>query len=105
MGTCVCVGTAGKAAVDEAPRQVGESLFKFVGQHETPVHRIEDTVAGGASALAVTVELPRIESMAQLTLDVTSRVVQVCAPSALPCMLCAGACFVPPAQKGRHGTR
>ena len=71
-------GTAEKAAaVDEARREVGDSLYKFVGQHETPVHRVEEAVAGGASALAVTVQLPRIQSMAQLHLDVTSRVVQV----------------------------
>jgi hypothetical protein len=63
--------------VDEARREVGDSLYKFVGQHETPVHRVEEAVAGGASALAVTVQLPRIQSMAQLHLDVTSRVVQV----------------------------
>jgi HSP20 family molecular chaperone IbpA len=59
------------AAAAEAPREVGDSLFKFVGQHETPVYRVEETAAGGGSALAVTVELPRIERIAQLTLDIT----------------------------------
>jgi hypothetical protein len=66
----------------EAPAApVSDDLFKFVGQLEEPTYRIEDTAAKGAEALAVIVQLPKIERMSQLHLDVLEDSLQVrCIP-------------------------
>mmetsp|Transcript_38445 Transcript_38445/g.83653 ORF Transcript_38445/g.83653 Transcript_38445/m.83653 type:complete len:422 (-) Transcript_38445:265-1530(-) len=66
-----------KTKEEPAAPAVSESLFKFVGQQEEPKYRIDDTVAKGAEALAIVVELPKIERMSQLHLDMVETQLQV----------------------------
>lgn len=62
---------------DKPAKPVEESLFKFIGELEEPKYRLEETAVGGSLALAIFVELPRIESMRALHLDVTDKQLQV----------------------------
>lgn len=61
----------------EPDKKPSESLFKFVGQTEEPAYRLQETASGGRLAYSIIIELPKVETMRQISLDVADKELQV----------------------------
>ncbi|KAK3239192.1 hypothetical protein CYMTET_50863 [Cymbomonas tetramitiformis] len=61
----------------ESEKKPSESLFKFVGQTEEPAYRLQETASGGRLAYSIIIELPKVQTMRQVSLDVADTELQV----------------------------